>query len=127
MGFQIRLPEWIARIWNLRAFGMTNARMNGVGIFRRAPDPFRLVGEQGFMHAAPMGKIRNQLQLRTRSQKLHRRRRTEQRATTMRLVINFQAVPVRQRAGVIENREVFFPVSYTHLDVYKRQDTQLLK
>jgi hypothetical protein len=46
MGRQIRLPERIAGIGNLRAFGMADARVDGIDVFHGALHAFRLVGQQ---------------------------------------------------------------------------------
>ena len=108
MRVQIRLPARIARVGNLRPFGMTDTGVDGVGVPGRALHAFRLIGEQRFMHAAPVRKIGNQLELRPRGEKLHRRRRAEQRAAAMRLVIHFHPVLVGQRGGVVEEGKIFF-------------------
>jgi len=104
---QVRPPERVAGIGNLRPFRMTDAGVDGVGALRRTFDPFRLVGQQRFMDATPMGKIGDQFELRTRLQKLHRRRDAEQGTAPMCFVINRQAVPLRQRRAVVEKREIF--------------------
>ena len=103
---QVGRPGGIAGVGDLRAFGVSHSGVDGITAANGALDLLRLVFEQGFMDAAPMGEVRHEPKLGPFGEESHRGRDAEQGAAAVGLVADGQAGFGGEGGGMVEEGKV---------------------